>query len=143
MIRTKIKFEDIKAGDMLYVVGKHAGLKMETTGIAFEKTGNDTAGHYWMTSEGGTLIDDRYDDEVIYRLDLVTAFFSDIKQGDRVRVSEKVGNVVTSREDTCVFKVSAGNEYWLNDMGQVVVMEHVAPDIDRNIEILERKETGE
>lgn len=138
MIKTKIKFADIKAGDLIEVVDSIHGVKTVDTGVAFEKQEIEHGFTDWLTSQGGLLVSDSTLTGTVYRLTLGEVFFGDIQAGDRVRVSEKVEGRVESVEDTAHFHVGAMNGYWLNPSGAVVLFEHTAPDVERTIEILER-----
>lgn len=86
MKKTKIRYEDIKAGDLIEVVDKEHGVKMVYTGIVFEKVhvfGFDE----WRTSQGGVVITSAEEDVSILRVDVSETKFEDIHEGDLVRVS--------------------------------------------------------
>lgn len=74
MIRTKIKFEDIKAGDLLEVVVVEFGVKSVMTGIAFKRevmeTGVSRESIWWATSEGGMIVNTD-EESTIYRIDVL------------------------------------------------------------------------
>lgn len=139
MKKTKIEFKDIKAGDMLEIVSTEYGVKAVITGIAFEKVG--TKGNEdWQTSQGG-LIAAGFSDEDIFRIDVTEVKFEDIRKGDRVLVTEKIGKMVTTVENTVVLKIDGGfNPYWLDETGEVVLFRLSTPNAKRTIEILERAE---
>lgn len=98
MIKTKIEFKDIRAGDLIEAVDKAHGVKMAFTGVAFEKFGLEGE-EEWHTSQGGTIVMD-LDDSEIWRIDARVATFDDIQEGDLVQVTSTVADteeVVTGR----------------------------------------------
>jgi len=72
MIKTKIAFEDIRAGDLIECVRRLDGVKSVHTGIAFEYDEGFMAPSMsaWKTSEGGLLIVSD-DSDAIYRIDVL------------------------------------------------------------------------
>lgn len=139
MKKTKIKFEDIKAGDLLEIVDNIHGIKIVEAGVAFEKQTIMSGFTDWLTSQGGLLISDSTFTGSLFRVDVSEVKFEDIQTGDRIRVTEKIGTTVRTDEDTVVLKTGGMNMYWLNSAGAVVLFELVAPDVERTIEILERE----
>lgn len=73
MKKTKIAFEDIKAGDLLEVVVLDAGVKSVLTGVAFKLEilwdGDERTHVYWATSEGGMIVNDE-EGAVIHRVEV-------------------------------------------------------------------------
>jgi hypothetical protein len=144
MKKTKIKFEDIKAGDLLEVVVIDDGVKSVLTAVAFEietlKIGQRDVQVWWKTSEGGMIVT-KEEEAGIFRLEIGEVKFEDIKAGDRVRVTEKTGKAIKTLEDTAVVLVDSGFVgYWLNDTGEIVLFRIANPMAERTIEILERGE---
>jgi TusA-related sulfurtransferase len=151
MTKTRIAFEDVKAGDLLEVVVVNSGVKSVITAIAFQReelvTGRDWKGNeerqvLWNTSEGGMIVANG-EEAVIYRIDVAEAEFKDIRKGDRVRVTEEdYRGRKTTTEDMVGTFVDGMNPFWLNVQGSEVVIfqryEHKG--VDRVIEILERGE---
>ena len=138
MIRTKIKFEDIRAGDLLEVVSKQYGVKSVFTGIAFELDEDYPApgSHMWKTAEGGFLVITE-DDDTIYRVDVREVKFEDIQWGDRIQVSGVRGDVERVFRGRVVdFMRSDASWYdgWATDDGTVLVRRRD----EYKIEILER-----
>jgi hypothetical protein len=88
MKKTKIAFEDIKAGDLIEVNKTEYGVKNQHTGIAFElerdfaAPGTDA----WKTSEDG-IISVSNNGETIYRIDVAEVKFEDVREGDLIRVT--------------------------------------------------------
>lgn len=74
MKKTKIAFDDIKAGDLLEVVVVDNGVKSVITGIAFKLEilwdGDERTHVYWATSEGGMVVNSEEGAD-IYRIDVV------------------------------------------------------------------------
>jgi hypothetical protein len=137
MKKTKIAFEDIKAGDLIEAVAVINGIKYTGTGIAFEKTKTKQGDAEWQTSEGGTItIED--DEDAIYRIDVAEVKFEDIRKGDRVRVTTKMGNTTSTIEGVAIVKVQGVVGYWVDGEGHLLVVEQQAPDSQQAIEILER-----
>ena len=61
--KTKIKFEDIKAGDLIEAVSTMYGVKYTQLGIAFEKVKTTQGDYVWQTSQGGNItVEDDKDD---------------------------------------------------------------------------------
>lgn len=136
MKKTKIKYEDIKAGDLLQTVESAHGVKWELTGIAYEKIehGEDST---WQTSQGGDLVGS-LEDVAIYRLQVQSDSFDEIRSGDLIRVTETLGNVTTITTGKAVVKTGGFNQYWVDGSGGVLVFERVHPEAERYIEIVER-----
>lgn len=140
MKKTKIAFEDIKAGDLLEVVAVINGIKYTGTGIAFEKSKTKQGDSEWQTSEGGTLtIED--DEDAIYRIDVTEVKFEDIKRGDRIKLTAVRGTV--ERTITGVawnFKLTDAAWYdsWETKEGDLLLRRGM--EKDNKIEILERGE---
>ena len=85
MIKTKIAFDEIQAGDLLEIVSVEQGIKAVMTGIAFEKF--ERQGEIqWETAQGG-LIAANYSGEEIYRIDVKEAGFDDVQIGDLIKVT--------------------------------------------------------
>ncbi len=97
MLKTKIAFEDIKAGDLLEVVVVDSGVKTVLTGIAFNKQDwmpkSQPSRVWWETSEGGMVAVAGEEGGVIYRIDVSEVKFEDIQWGDLIEVSAKRGDV--------------------------------------------------
>ncbi len=75
MKKTKIKYEDIKAGDLIEAVFVDFGVKNVLTGVAFEQDVLTTGGSpvqqtWWKTSEGGMIVTKEEKAE-IYRIDVL------------------------------------------------------------------------
>jgi hypothetical protein len=91
MIKTKIAFEDIRAGDLLEVVVVDSGVKTVLTGIAFHEQDwmpkSQPRRHWWETSEGGMIAVAGEEGGVIYRIDVREVGFSDVQIGDLIRVT--------------------------------------------------------
>lgn len=141
MKKTKIKYEDIKAGDLIEVVANEFGVKSVYTGIAFEKVvihgGEATS---WDSSEGGTIVGSWEEGETIYRIDVREVQFDDIKKGDKLRVTTKSGNVTTTIEGMALAKIEESiSPYWCDQDGHLLVFKHVH-DSEQVIEILEAGE---
>lgn len=146
MKKTKIAFEDIKAGDLLEVVVRDAGVKSVVTGVAFLKEAvtisPDGPEEMWLTSERGMVVAGG-EDALIYRVDVAEVKFEDIQKGDRIRVTvESAAGRKTIVEDTVDARVDGMNPFWLNSGPDTVVFERFYDgDGDkRTIEILERGE---
>lgn len=73
MKKTKIAFEDIRAGDLLEVTIVDCGVKSVVTGIAFEMeiVGSFEANHLWLTSEGGMIVAKSEESAVIHRIEIL------------------------------------------------------------------------
>lgn len=73
MKKTRIAFEDIKAGDLLEVIVKEFGVKSVMTGIAFKletmDSGKSRPTIWWATSEGGMIVNTD-EESAIYRIDV-------------------------------------------------------------------------
>lgn len=72
MTKTKIAFEDIKAGDLIEVTFVDFGVKNVLTGIAFETDSLNQGGltqTWWKTSEGGMIVT-KEENADIYRIDV-------------------------------------------------------------------------
>lgn len=145
MKKTKIGFEDIKAGDFLEVVGKFAGVKSVNTGVAFEQDVTEDEEKVWQTSEGGNIVM-QWDKDTIYRIDVTAEYtFDDIRVGDLVMVSfpprggmSDNWEITHSRTGIAYHLVDVDRglyAYWITGDGQRLV----GKDDDRaKIEILER-----
>ncbi len=138
MIKTKIAFEDIKAGDLLEVVNKQYGVRSVFTGIAFELDEDFPApgSSMWKTSEGGFLVVTE-DADVIYRIDVSEVSFEDIQWGDVIEVSAKRGDVERIIRGKAVnFMRSDASWYdgWATEDGSVMIRRR---NTDK-IEVLER-----
>jgi hypothetical protein len=66
--KTKIKFEDIKDGDLIEAVNTMHGVKYTQLGIAFEKVQTPQGDYEWRTSQGGSVTVEDDEDE-IYRIE--------------------------------------------------------------------------
>ena len=142
MKKTKIKFEDIKAGDLIEVVKTEYGVKNSHTGVVFEceKDFGAPGMDAWKTVQDGILAVSN-NGETIYRIDVAEAKFEDIREGDRIRVTtETESGRMNIVEDTVVTLVNGMNSFWLNKEPDTVVFEkHWEGDgTKRTIEILER-----
>lgn len=73
MIKTKIAYEDIKAGDLIEVSFVDFGVKNVLTGIAFEQDtmsmGHGLTQTWWKSSEGGMIVT-KEENADIYRIDV-------------------------------------------------------------------------
>lgn len=143
MKKTKITFEDIKAGDLLEVVLVDNGVKSVLTGIAFNLDtlweGDERVHRFWATSDGGMIIADEEVNAVIYRIDVVPVKFEDIKEGDLVRVTRTENDVVKTIAGVASYRSDhTSNNYWVTASGQVLVYRLQMPN--ETIEILERGE---
>lgn len=145
MKKTKITFEDIKAGDLLEVVIKIDGVKSVITGIAFEQTGLQIGEHdvqvWWDTSEGGMIVN-KHEESDIYRVDVSEVTFDDIRLGDRIRTTKRgADGRVETVEDTVHSLVGGMNPFWLNVEGDIVLFKNLwLPEgASRVIEILKRE----
>ena len=117
MIRTKIAYEDIKAGDLLEVVVVDNGLKTVLTGIAFEERDYmpKSAPHrkWWETSDGGMLaVDEEFGGGTIYRVDVSEVGFDDIQSGDLIEVSAVRGDVERIIRGRAVDLVRSDSSWW-------------------------------
>lgn len=142
MKKTKIGFDEIKAGDLIEVVGKADGVKYVTTGIAFEFEDDYISGYgAWFTSEVGLLAVDGDTDE-FYRIDVREVSFDDIRAGDRIRVITTFPNGrIETREDTVSQRIEGMNPFWVNGEPDSVIFKRVyeGDGTTRTIEILERE----
>lgn len=86
MKKTRIKFEDIKAGDLIETSYTAHGVKEVLTGIVFEKKTTRSGFTEWSTAQGGLLVDD-VNEVAIYRIDVAEVSFQDVKVGDIIRVT--------------------------------------------------------
>lgn len=142
MKKTKIAFEDIKAGDLLEVVIKVDGVKSVITGIAFEQTGLQIGEHdvqvWWDTSEGGMIVN-KHEESDIYRVDVAEVTFDDIRKGDLVRVTTRVDDMDIISEGVADHLVATDADwyaYWSTKSGHVLLHRGYG---DRTIEILKRE----
>lgn len=142
MKKTKIAFEDIQAGDLLEVTIVDCGVKYVLTGIAYEfevlEAGSFDPVSMWNTSDGGMIVADEEDGAVIYRIDVREVGFGDVRQGDRIRVTTKVGNYTTIIEAEASHPSSFG-EYWLDATGHVLNFTAPVSSDQFTVEIVERK----
>lgn len=80
MKKTKIAFEDIKAGDLLEIVTSDCGVKIVATGIAFAQdvfdAGRGEPEVHWITSERGLVVA-KSEGAAIYRIDVAEVKFED------------------------------------------------------------------
>lgn len=141
MKKTKIAFEDIKAGDLLEVVLVDGGVKAVLTGIAFQKeevnAGWQDAHVFWSTSEGSMVVAKHEEGATIYRVDVAEAKFADIREGDRIRVTRKVGYTEQTITGVASYVTDGlSNNYWLTIDGHMLVTRLETG----TIEILERGE---
>ena len=141
MIKTKIKFEDIKAGDLLEVVLKEFGVKSVLTGIAYEKetmeTGVSRDTIWWSTSEGGMIVNTD-EESAIYRIDVTPVEFEDIRKGDKISVTTETENgfaLVATGVAENHYKDVMGGESWRTADDQILIVNRWR---DAKIEILER-----
>jgi len=145
MKKTKIKFEDIKAGDLLEVVVKEFGVKSVMTGIAFHlevmETGVSRETVWWSTSEGGMIVNTDEDSE-IWRVDVTPVKFEDVKQGDKISATsvradgteETVVGVADFFDDEEVWHTS-----WNSKIGVIICTKQLVDNGRQTIEILERE----
>lgn len=141
MIKTKIKFEDIAAGDLLEVVVVDSGVKTVLTGIAFAERDwmpkSQPRRQWWETSEGGMIAVAGEEGGTIYRIDVREAKFEDIQWGDVIEVSGVRGDVERIfRGRVTDFKRSDASWYdsWATGDGSVLVRRRD----EYTIKILER-----
>jgi hypothetical protein len=139
MIKTKIAFDEIQAGDLLESVGKHDGVKVVVTGIAFvfEKNFLGPEMDAWKTSENGLLVVSG-DEDTIYRIDVKEASFEDIGAGDLIRVTvtiDDVDFVMTAKAHTLRKADAEWYDNWQSEQGHPIVHRNYR---DTKIEILER-----
>lgn len=144
MKKTRIAFEDIKAGDLLEVVVKEFGVKSVMTGIAFKLERMDSGVSretiWWATSEGGMIVNTD-EDSAIYRIEVGLVKFEDIQKGDSIKVTSKTGNVTTILEGVATAKVvEAISPYWVDEHGHILLFKMLVPETEQTIEILERAE---
>jgi hypothetical protein len=139
MKKTRIAFEDIKAGDLIHVVKKEYGVKNEHTGVAFELERDFAAPnlHAWKTSEDGILaVNDN--GEAIYRVDVTEDTFEDIRKGDLIRVTTTAGDTKVSIEGRAHRFVKSDGDWrdsWCSEEGYVLMHRKYR---DSTVEILER-----
>jgi len=129
MKKTKIKFEDIKAGDLLEVVVKEFGVRSVMTGVAFKMetmdSGKSRPSIWWATSEDGMLVNTD-EDSAIYRIDVAVHTFEDVQAGDKLTVTTKTGNITTIVEDVALVRVNESvSPFWVGKDGHVVLYKHV------------------
>lgn len=146
MKKTRIAFDDIKAGDMLEVVVVDGGAKQVITGIAYtleEINAEWQDAHiFWSTSEGSLLAAKGEELATIYRIDVAEVKFEDIRKGDRIRVTTvNYAGRVDIVEDTVETLITGMNSFWLNKGHNTVIFEKTYLDEgeSRTIEILERE----
>lgn len=127
MKRTKIKFEDIKAGDLLEVVLVDNGVKSVLTGTAFKLEilwdGDERTHVYWATSEGGMVVNDEEGAD-IWRIDVTEVKFEDIREGDYIECSAKRGDVERIiRGHATYFRRSDASWYdgWETEHGDILI----------------------
>jgi hypothetical protein len=145
MIKTKIAYEDIKAGDLLEVVMVDNGLKTVLTGIAFfERDYKPISGKqrkWWETSDGAIIVVEHEEGVgAIYRIDVREATFDDIREGDLIRVTSTVGDteqVVTGRAAHLVTADGNWWDSWDTEKGVKLCIRLSSGDV--KIEILERE----
>lgn len=139
MKKTKIKFEDIQAGDLLEVVGNLSGVKSVVTGIAFESDTAPDGEIIWMTSEGGAIVF-QWDRDAIYRVEPDRTYgFDDIRKGDTVRLTKKnTGDITEFRIGVAdhQFFYEDRKSYWMTPNYELLI--HWLDQAE--IEILERGE---
>lgn len=138
MKKTKIAFEDIKAGDLLEAISTNHGIKTVLTGVAFEKFGR-SRDEEWRTSQGGTIVAawDLYDGDEIYRVDVVKVKFDDIRAGDKIRVTIPEFNEV-DKSYTGVAGTLGSEEVWADHWVTASGHGLVYRSWGAKIEILER-----
>lgn len=141
MNKTKLKFEDIKAGDLLEVVLVDNGVKSVLTGTAFKLEilwdGDERTHVYWATSEGGMIVNDEEGAD-IWRIDVMPVKFEDIREGDVLAVTTVVDDVECIMHGTAHhFSKADGGWYdsWVTEHGQTLVYRDYG---NQTIEILER-----
>lgn len=141
MIKTKIEFKDIKAGDLIQTVDKVHGVKWELTGIAFELVDLGQGDLEWRTSQGGALVDNTAE-EAIWRIDARVSTFDDIQEGDLIQVTSTVADteeVVTGRASSLhASEEISWYDSWHTLEGQRLCTRLSAVEV--KIEILERGE---
>lgn len=141
MIKTRIEFKDIKAGDLVEAVDKVYGVKLAATGVAFERFEVD-GGEEWRTTQGGIIVADS-DAAEIWRIDARVSTFDDIQEGDLIQVTSTVGDteqVVTGRAAFFVKAEGEGHwwDSWDTEKGVKLCVRLSSGDV--KIEILERAE---
>lgn len=129
MKKTKIKFEDIKAGDLIEATFVDFGVKNVLTGIAFEldqmSMGHGIVQTWWKTSDGGMIIT-KEESADIFRIDVTPAKFEDVQVGDKLTVTTKTGNVTTIVEDVALVRVNESvSPFWTGADGHVILFKHV------------------
>lgn len=139
MKKTKINFEDIKAGDLIEVVNKSDGVKRVETGIAFTKQEDYMSGYAaWLTSEMGLLTLEGDINDSLSRIDVSDVRFDDIEKGDKIKVVEQIGNVTRVVEGVATAKVNNTiNPYWVDESNHLLAYKIPHPDGTQTIEILE------
>lgn len=123
MKKTKITFEDIKAGDLIQTLDNVHGVKWELTGIAYELADLGQGDAEWRTSQGGALVDNVSED-AIYRIDVREVSFDDVRVGDLIEVSAVRGDVErVIRGRAADFRASDGSWYdgWFTAEGNLLV----------------------
>lgn len=142
MKKTKIAFGDIKAGDLIEASFTAHGVRISSTGTAFEAVKTTQGDLMWQTSQGGLItVEDDGDD--IFRVEVVEVTFDDIQKGDRIRVTvESPEGRKEIVEDTVQSRVDGMNSFWVNSGPDVVVFKRFydGDGSKRTIEILERGE---
>lgn len=139
MIKTKIEFEDIAAGDLIQTADKVHGVKWELTGIAFELVDLGQGDLEWRTSQGGALVDN-VADEAIWRIDARVSNFEDIQEGDLIQVTSTLKDtevVITGRAHHLDTGDAAWYDGWKTEQGETLVRRITSTD--EKIEILERE----
>lgn len=149
MIKTKIAFEDIRAGDLLEVVVKDFGVKSVLTGIAFKlermDTGVSRESIWWATSEGGMIVNTD-EDAAIYRIDVREVGFEDVRVGDFLEVTSQIGDhterVLRGRAHEMHKADASWYDGWYTEDGTRICSraESTVTGKSQKIVILERKE---
>lgn len=141
MKKTKIAFEDIKAGDLLEVVEEMHGVKTVETAIAFEKQEINHGFSDWLTSQGGLIVSDATLTGAIYRIDVTPVKFEDVRIGDKIRVTssradadEVVTGVVHSLDEGEVWFTG-----WETEKGFILCTKQAVNEGRMVVEILERE----
>jgi TusA-related sulfurtransferase len=142
MKKTRIAFEDIKAGDLIEVVIVDGGAKSVVTGIAFKKEEINRewqdAHVFWSTSEGSMVAVKDEQLATIYRVDVTEDTFDDIRKGDLIRVTTTAGDTKVSIEGRAHRLVEADADWydsWCSEQGYVLVHRKYRGS---TVEILER-----
>jgi hypothetical protein len=139
MVKTKIEFKDIQAGDLVEAVDKVYGVKLAASGVAFEKFGLD-GGEEWRTSQGGIIVAD-WDAAEIWRIDARVSTFEDIWAGDLIRVTSTESDTevtITGRAHHLEAADAEWYDGWKTESGQTLVRRLSSGD--QKIEILEREQ---